>query len=719
ALLNITVPHLKIVIMSRQALPFTIAKMRAEGRITEIQFDDLRFTNDEVRHYFETRLSMSLSDKQLNTLSQSTEGWGVGLAMLALRLQNTPDLDTLIMQFAGTERFVSDYLLSEIFDQQSDDVQQFLTQTSLLNRLHGELIDTVLQRDDSHEQLIKLEQMGLLVVPLDHERKWYRYHHLFLDFLRGRLVQSDSAWQQDAHARASAWFADKADDNLEAVSATLYHAHLASDNLLLSTLQQFGIWLLKHGHQRLILHYLAPFSIDRLDTFPQLLIYLLWTLLSVGDLDRLQYVIQHALRYIPPNMQGDVLAIQAELEPDRVKQRELREKALHLLSDTDHITHCLLNINLARSEFFADGKTKQAIDSMTQLATQLDRLNAIQLWVINLDCLITMYLRQGTLAEAKALCHRGIAVCEANEQHRLRCVFYAQLGTVLYAQNQLDEAKNVLVQGRKMSDAPSYLHAYVASTLTLARCLPADDATDILDALRERVKTSAYFQQRVDYATDFPLADQSWIAPHIDWQKVTFDPETERVSPASLYTHLVLARRMAHGEKTGLRRAVSLLHQLKNLCQKIQRKSDLIETLILLSLAYERLGKRDDAIFTLEDALRIAQQTGHIRLFLDEGRHVDILLERICQDKFGHTDILHLFDPTLSPAPVTLETPLTRRETEILVLLASGLSNAEISETLSISLNTTRWHLKNLFRKLQVDNRTKASTYARTLGLLT
>ncbi|MEO1288669.1 MAG: hypothetical protein AAFV93_12945, partial [Chloroflexota bacterium] len=122
--------------------------------------------------------------------------------------------------------------------------------------------------------------------------------------MRGRLVQSDSAWQQDAHARASAWFAGKADDNLEAVSATLYHAHLASDNLLLSTLQQFGIWLLKHGHQRLILHYLAPFSIDRLDIFPQLLIYLLWTLLSVGDLDRLQYVIQHALRYIPPNMQG-------------------------------------------------------------------------------------------------------------------------------------------------------------------------------------------------------------------------------------------------------------------------------------------------------------------------------------------------------------------------------------------------------------------------------
>ncbi len=718
-LLNTAIPQLKLVILSRTAPPYSIAKIRAENRLRELRFEDLLFTREEVHKYFYARLNLTLSDTQLDALNQFTEGWGVGLAMVALRMMNTNDIDAFIQQCAGTEKSIADYLLSEIFDQQSEKVQQFLVQTSLLNHFQGDLCDAVLERHDSYALLTRLENMGLLVIPLDTQRRWYRYHHFFRDFLRERLAQADDTWLQLMHRRASHWFAENANNNPESISAALYHAQKADQHLLLNTLQRFGTWLLKHGHQQLIIDYLTPFSIKKLGEYPTLLTHYLWALLGAGEMAHLRRVIDTSLSFIPRHMQGNALAIRAEIEPDWHQRRDFCLEALTLLDDDDLIARCMAQGNLARIAFFADGKTEHAIQILTRMVALYEQVQVMKLWAFTLDCLIAVRRHHGTLLEAEALCHHAIEVCEQHNYISLSCAFYSQLGKILYEQNRLPEAIDILAHCRQICDKHININSYVAASLTLARCVPDEEAEIIRTETRHYVKTSGYQRRRVEVATDYHFINDGWIAPLIDWQKTTFDNKDEPISLLALYTNLILTRRFVNGDKASVRHALPVLKQLQTLCQQADRKSDLIECLVLTTVAYERLNERRTAIHTLEKALRLAKHTGHIRLFLDAGKVIITLLEHIAQHKHGHTDVHVLFNSTPIIAPcIQLQESLTRRETEILGLVGEGLTNIEISHSLSISLNTTRWHLKNIFRKLHVDNRTKASAYARTLGIL-
>ena len=202
-------PQLQLVIASRNDLPWSIAKLRTQQQVSEIRFTNLRFTPDEIQQFLQAQLPSPLSQQHLQTLAQLTEGWVVGLQMAMLQLQSVENLDDFFNQFRGTDRFMTDYLLNEVFTQQPKAVQTFLLQTSILQRLQGDLCNALLQVEDSHQTLVQLEAMGLLITPLDNHQQWYRYHHLFLDFLRERLNQTHPDHILTLHQRASAWFANQ------------------------------------------------------------------------------------------------------------------------------------------------------------------------------------------------------------------------------------------------------------------------------------------------------------------------------------------------------------------------------------------------------------------------------------------------------------------------------------------------------------------------------
>jgi DNA-binding SARP family transcriptional activator len=199
---------LVIVIATRADPPFPLARLRSQDRVAEIRAEDLRFTSAEAGQFFEQAMSLSLSATQVSLLEKRTEGWVAGLQMAALSLRGREDVDGFIASFGGTHRYILDYLAEEVFSRLDGDVKQFLLDTSILTRMSAGLCDAVRDRKGSEETLKHLERMNLFLIPLDEQRSWYRYHHLFADLLRHKLEHEQPPEKiRELHVRSGDWFA--------------------------------------------------------------------------------------------------------------------------------------------------------------------------------------------------------------------------------------------------------------------------------------------------------------------------------------------------------------------------------------------------------------------------------------------------------------------------------------------------------------------------------
>jgi LuxR family maltose regulon positive regulatory protein len=216
--------NVHLVISSRIDPPLPLARLRARGQITEINAADLSFTREEAVAFLKDTMGLNLSDGDVVALEARTEGWIAGLQLAALSMRDRKDISGFIQAFSGSHRDVLDFLTEEVLDRQSEQMRAFLLETSILQRLTGELCDAVTERDDGQVTLERLERENLFVVPLDDERRWYRYHHLFADVLRGLLEQERSQEVKELHLRAAAWY-ERSGWTSEAVE----HALIAGD----------------------------------------------------------------------------------------------------------------------------------------------------------------------------------------------------------------------------------------------------------------------------------------------------------------------------------------------------------------------------------------------------------------------------------------------------------------------------------------------------------
>jgi LuxR family maltose regulon positive regulatory protein len=217
-------PQMHLVIATREDPPLPLARLRARGQLTELRAAELRFTPTEAAVFLNRVMGLDLSADDVGALETRTEGWIAGLQLAAISMQGHQDVASFIQSFTGSHHFVLDYLIEEVLGQQSESIQTFLLVTSILDRLCGPLCDAVLGSPSASGQgtLEYLERTNLFVVPLDNERRWYRYHHLFAELLRQRLHQSGNTTEY--HIRASQWYED---NGLE--FEAFHHAAAAND----------------------------------------------------------------------------------------------------------------------------------------------------------------------------------------------------------------------------------------------------------------------------------------------------------------------------------------------------------------------------------------------------------------------------------------------------------------------------------------------------------
>ena len=787
-----------LVIASRSDHPLPLARLRAHGQTVELRAADLSFTQPEAIQFLNDVMGLRLDGGSVRLLEERTEGWVAGLQMAALSMRDRKDVAGFIAGLSGTNRYILDYLLEEVLANQPPDVQRFLVCTSILERLCAPLCDAVLANDEgtkradndpsSHSESLSilnyLERANLFLVPLDDERTWYRYHHLFADLLRARLDQLYPGLAPQLHARATDWL-EQAGITVEAINHALAAgAHDRAARLV----ERNTTRLLAQGELNALMSWVEALPAELRLGRPWLCVHQAYALMLAGrpaEVEPLLTHIEAALRAASdqraaspggPTGQADALSMGApEVQSLKGAVAAIRtftavimgqddealaqaQQARALLADEDLFEQSLVAWALGNT-LLTQGRLPEARLAFEE-HIRLGRAMGNHWTLLAGQTLLAQVLQnQGQLPRARALLEETLA--EASQQGVRGRGYVARvengLASVLYEQNELEAANHLLAEAIMLTRQwPNPNHLVYAYTLQARVLLAQGDLQGARIAAGEsdRILRSARLTRRlrrtaeaelvrvwlalraagVSLAPGDPLAEQS-SALVSAWRNdlarpaVSGYPLTDECVEITTLTlaHVSLAAGQAE-------EALNLLEPLTHSARTAGHIGTAISALVSSAIAFQGkpAGRSGAALTALEDALCLAEPGGYMRVFLDEGKPMQLLLAQwlalanagparryaihlLSQfDVEQHMTVAQEID---SPANSLVE-PLSKRELEVLHLIAVGRTNDEIARQLIVSRGTVKAHTANIYRKLDVSNRTEAVARARQLGLL-
>lgn len=753
---------LHLVIASRSEPPLPLARMRARGELLEIATDDLRFTPPEAELFLRQTMALDLDAAAIDALEAGSEGWVAGLQLAALSLRNQPaSASAANAALKTSNRYLLDYVVDEVVAQQPAHIQTFLLQTSILSRLCGPLCDALIldaevpAGETAYSQLVleQLERANLFLAPLDAERTWYRYHHLFGEVLRTRLRASLRPEQIAAlHRRASRWFARQ-----RLAGEAIEHALAAGDWPAVETLvEQFAYSdFIRRGRLLTVQTWLDRLPGAYIEKRPALLQYRGILLSLMNEMEAAERYLLQSEQAITPdlpaeqaqNLRGkiyDTLADVAWDNGDVARAIELDTAAADLLARDEQLWRLAPPVMCAR-EFLLSGDVSGAIEQrLEQLVRNAQTAEHHSLTAGAAGSLVLLRRLQGRLHAALATF--GAVQIDQTGLHDERLLmrgprYDAVHGDLLCEWGRLAEAADVLAPAVAAMQAARVVQAeYVRlAHLALARVQQAQGdlraALATIDSLSALCGQRHYHQQIAATAaacraglllSQGDLAGaEAWVAAgglQPDDAELPFPREEEYLTLARILT--------ARGPETAVS-ALQLLDRLLTRATTGGRNHSLIRILVMRALARDATGNRSGALADLDLALALGSPEGYVQVFVDAGAPLRTLLVA-CRPTLAavrdHVGVLlAAFDggvvaPASPAAPAVAEAalsePLTARELEVLRLMATGAANREIAAALVLSTHTVQSHLRSIFGKLEVSSRTQAAARARALGLI-
>lgn len=778
-------PLLHLVIATREDPHLPLARLRARGQLTELRAIDLRFSSAEAAEFLNQVMGLNLSGEDVAALETRTEGWIAGLQLAAISMQGRGDVANFIRSFTGSHHFVLDYLVEEVLDQQPESIQTFLLQTAVLDRLTGSLCDAVqfdaaetpsssertalTGQQDGRATLEFLEQANLFIVSLDEERHWYRYHHLFSDLLRKRLRQKQPDWVSSLHIRASEWyqqngFAEEAIEHSLRAQEFDQAAQLIDDQI-------DAIWM--RGEHTKLRRWLGELPVELVLSKPQLCIFHALYLFTSGQWEAAERGLQAAEQALEPGgygpaesslfEQGDQLS-----ESDRMKLRGRLEairafigsysqanvpgiiqhasQALEYLPEQDLTMRSMVAIALGDA-YALKGEMTAAYEAQLE-ATKASKAAGNNFFLIVANLKMAGTLReQGRLQRTVEICRQQLQLANKSglSQAGVTGWLLAVWGEALAELNDLDGALHQTKQGVELVKRGGDVAMLSWSYLCLVRVSFSQGDTSGLETIIQRTEKIGRESDMPPWFTNQMSAWQTrlWLAQDklalaSQWAEERGLTTAGKARPAHeldyfwLIEYVVLARLLLAQER--LEEAAQLLSELLGAAEKGGRTSRVIEILILQALAFQAKGDTEQAIITMERAVRLAEQEGFTRIFVDEGPPMRRLLSEALSREMAPDYIRRLlaafpaaeqeqatpvFNQTKTRSPESeMVESLSERELEVLQFVAQGLTNQEIASRLFLSLNTVKVHTRNIHGKLGVHSRTQAVARARTLGIL-
>ncbi|MCB9151735.1 MAG: hypothetical protein H6641_23515 [Caldilineaceae bacterium] len=691
-----------LVIAGRTAPPLSLARLRARAQMEILRTDDLRFTLVETSALFRQNNANELRDTQIAKLHTHTEGWveGLHIAALALSEQDAEQRQRFLAEFGGSNRYVADYLFEEAFAPQSTELQAFLLQTSLLDRLNGLLCSFVTGQARGQDHLEFLEEGNLFIVPLDEQRNWYRYHQLFKEFLHHRLHQTYPDQILALHSRASKWY-----EHNGMYSEAIQHA-IASQEW------DHAMHLIDRVADAKLMR--ARYSVITKQT---------QKLPSTADVVQAVALDDAALDAVPLDF-DDVADDQTAswLFPSHRLAEQTQSNALALgrahlrLGHAHKAEHFLSAVNLAAPQFQ---------DAPAQFAL-VNTLSACR-------------LSQGRLHLALATCEPLLALAAKQSWQPYLFDFFGNLCHIYYEWNQLPMVRQYLTRGLAEAEhnetAPSWSVDAHLALMWLAWAEGNQTAAEAAMQEAERVAhmlgVAPLVRKVMAHGARLDLRRERYKSA-VGWAKDCGLDAHNATDYGSQFEYLTLARVMLAQKQPA--RALSLLDQLQALALAAGRAKDVIEILLISALAHQANNAPQEAFAALAQAVCEAEQEGYVRTFVDEGAPLYALLQQVAASGITRLYVQRLLDAFPRSAAETIKSPtaplaqaepanslvdpLSERELEVLRLVATGHANREIAQSLQIATSTVKKHVGNILSKLGVRNRTRAAAKARELRLL-
>jgi LuxR family maltose regulon positive regulatory protein len=700
-----------LAIATRADPPLPLARLRVRSQLCEVRARDLQFTVEEAHAFLNSTMGLQVDAGVSTMLQVRTEGWVAGLQLAGLSLQGREDAEEFIAAFAGTHRHILDYLIEEVLSRQPQEIQNFLLRTSILSRLTGPLCHTVAGTPgtpDGQAVLETLEAANLFTIPLDDERCWYRYHHLFADCLQAQLRRTAPELLPKLHHRAAEWYAANS-RTVEAVDHALQSGHPDEAARLI---EEVALELLAQSRHATVRHWLEALPKDVLERQPSLCVFYGWILLEAFDAAATQWLDVPEDTDLPSHLRFLRTALRARLswlhgEPGQIKpfaSEALTDQGPFPEADVpDPRVRAYLTLYACAQIGEAlrlQGQLRQAVQIYRDVLQRVDHierdarvLSALSFAEMGLGRLL---YEQNDLRSAEHHLTGGIELARRGHNEQYESWGYMFLPPVRQAQNRGAEALD-LVDRAERSARQRGLPAEVlwcTSQRTRLACIQGDldDIATWVSSYRSSVEQEAANGKPLGYIEEF--ASATYIRALLALGRGD--------EAAQLSEHLL--RRAEAGAQTG----------------------HTIEFLIMAAQAREASGNRSLALSYLERALTLAEPEGYVRIFVDEGEPIAALLiaGRRHFSAVSPAYVQELLD-VLGNGSVQarkgeaqpLVEPLTAREIDVLRLLTIGLPNREIADRLVVSLGTVKRHTGNIYGKLGVDNRTQAILRAQELGL--
>jgi len=727
-------PNFHLIITTRADPDLPLSRLRVRGQMEEIRAADLRFTSEETHELLRQTLAEDVGIKAAQTLEARTEGWAAGLQLAALSMHQQGNSQGFIDAFSGSHEYIIDYLTDEVLRGLSEDVVTFLLETSILDRFTADLCNTITGRTDSQQMLETLYEENLFLIPLDSQRRWFRYHHLFGSALHTRLEHQRTEQLKPLHLKASRWFAAN-DEPYAAIHhglASKAYEHTAE------VIEREGERILQQNlafnEAPTLLDWINSLPDEAIQKYPRLNAFRAFALTLLAD-DQVELsVAEGYLKQVEHiTVEQDAYAasiIRAVSGYIAFKRGDLDgavEKATSALDITPPDQAVLKSgvLDMIGSVQWLRGDLQAARQAFEEGIREARTASTIYLELNSLHGLTEICREEGRLHQAADYYRQGLDAIDDNDLQstHYEASFRLDLADAFREWNKLDEAEAEIQRSISIFQA---LSSDAFQGLGYAVLSRIQQAQGDFPAAKESQQAAQKHLRDVDV-----LGYRSWVDAltarlHLQQGKVSAARRWIRENRLDFSDPAVISQ--YPGETTTYVRCLiaesdyeTVLHILSLMQEHVEesgRYNRLIEVLILKAIVLSQSSDFDAGLEALMHALDLAEPEGFVRSFLDEGEPVLNLLRHASREGSGYANILLKDTHHISQPNQMLVEPLSERELDVLYLIAEGKKNKEIAEDLIIVLGTVKAHINNIYGKLGVRSRVEAISRARELGLL-
>ncbi|MHC1781139.1 MAG: LuxR C-terminal-related transcriptional regulator [Anaerolineaceae bacterium] len=749
--------QMHLIITTREDPSLPLSRYRVRGQLTELRAADLRFTTEETGVFLNQMMNLDLPVENIAALEARTEGWIAGLQLAALSMQGREDTVGFIQAFTGSHRFVLDYLVEEVLQHQSENIRSFLLQTAILDRFCSALCNAVTEREDGKEMLDYIERNNLFLVPLDDQRQWHRYHHLFAEVLQVHLMELQPDLKAALHSRASAWY-----EHNGLRSDAIRHALAAEDFKRAADLIELA-WPAtedKSIQPNAWFGWVKALPEPLIHARPVLNVCYAYALLGRGEIEAAEARLKDAEKWLKPADNSTAQLESPSVGMVVVDQEQFKSLPAAIAVGRAYIAQAFGNIadtvRFARQAlefpdadpfrhsqaammlgltYWASGNLIDAdrvfADYTMKLRTAGNIPDAISTNVVLADIRFGL----GRLAEAintieellQFVLDQGEPISpDTADLHR-------ELSELYLEKNNLETAAQHLKRSMEMGEKAElpvwrYRRCIAQARLHESRG-DLDGALALLDeAERLYIRTPLPDSRPISAMKARIWAAQNKATKALEWAHAQGLSPDDDLCYLREFEHITLARilitQYQNGRMDGsFHMVMRLLDRLLQAAEEGGRMGSVIEILVLQAIAHQVHGSITTALVSLERALTLAEPEGYARIFLDEGRPMEELLKRAGKNQSSFLEkravnLQTLVEHEVRQARGKLVEPLSERELKVLRLLGTEMNGPEIAHELMVSLSTLRTHTQNIYTKLGVNNRRAAIRRTEELNLL-